>query len=714
MELRLTSPIGDLTGVGPKVARLLGRLQIVTVADLLRHLPLRYERELSESNIEQLTLDHICSARGTLMATRWVGPPGGRNAKGRFEATLQDHTGTVKLTWFNAAYLRDKLHPGQMLRVQGKVGAFGGYPQMVNPRWELIHEGDEPDARPDRLRPVYPATEDLPSTRIEPLIQTAYEAVKDQLTDPLPDSLRQSRLMPTLTDAYRWVHRPEDADQAAAGRRRLAFNELLLLQLGIAIKRHFNRTVLRAPALRWSPAMDRHIRERFGFELTAGQSEVVQQIVADLQKTEPMNRLLQGDVGSGKTVVALYALLMAVADRRQGALMAPTELLAEQHYLSITRMLEGSNVRIALLSGGSGSASSPVRKALQQQIEAGEVDIVIGTQALLTESARFKDLAVVVVDEQHRFGVLQRAAFRGGVKPNEQGTRPSPHYLVMTATPIPRTLSLTIFGDLDVSIIRGLPPGRTPIVTRVVDPGKADEVYRYVVQRVREQGDQAYIVLPAIDETGGNGASQAAPLKSVQAHVKMLTSKFGPELHVAAVHGRLKSDTREAVMTRFRAGKVQVLVATTVIEVGVDVPNATLMVVEHAERFGLAQLHQLRGRVGRGSHGRKSVCVFVAEPVTPDAQQRMDAIAGTTDGFKIAEADLEIRGMGDFFGTRQHGMPPLRVARIPEDLELLQLARRDAEAMVQRDPHLHQPEHRLLRRVLLQHHGESLGLIDVG
>ncbi len=700
LDITPSTPVKQLPGIGSKRAAALARLDIHTVGDLLRHLPMRYERHFAEGNIADLPAPgNIGSARGTIVATRWM-PSMGRG-KARFEATLQDHSDRVKLVWFNGSYLRDKLHAGMLVRVQGKVDYFAGYAQMVNPKWELLQLEKEPAAHVDRLRPVYPASEDLPSTIIEKLVAEVLPVVLPKLTDPLPIELMRDHAMPVLADAFRGAHTPlKDAD-AQAARRRLAFNELLLLQMGMALKRHHNRTALHSPAMRWTSAIDTHLRRRFPFALTGAQNRVIGEISSDLQQTVPMNRLLQGDVGSGKTVVALYALLMAVANRLQGAIMTPTELLAEQHFASISRMMEGSNVRMELLTGGRYTAKE--RNQVNQRIAAGEVDLVIGTQALLTESVRFANLAVVVIDEQHRFGVLQRAAFKqnGGM---------TPHYLVMTATPIPRTLSLTIFGDLDVSVIDELPPGRSPIITKIVAPEQSDKVYDYLVQRVTA-GEQAYVVVPTIDAAGHESA---APLKDLQTHVKWLREKYGASLSVEMVHGRQERDTREAIMQRFRDGQVQVLVATTVIEVGVDVPNATMMVVEHAERFGLAQLHQLRGRIGRGTHGRQSVCALIGQPVTPEADQRLGVMRETTDGFRIAQADLDIRGMGDFFGTRQHGLPPLRVARIPEDMALLNLAQRDAQSIVTNDPTLTQPEHALLRQVLLQQYGDTLGLIDVG
>ncbi len=755
-DLKLSSKIGEIPGQGKRRVELFGRLEISTVGDLIRHLPMRYEFETAEGPISELTLETLGSTRGMVVAARVVQGRGGP-MKSRFEVTLKDFSGTLSLTWFNAGYLQKKISPGMELRVQGKVKAFNGYPQIVNAAWQVVDPEEVVQKGKDRFKPIYPATEDLPSGKIERVMMDVLPKVLGQVQDPLPEGLRVERAMPTLSEAFRMAHMPANEDEAKAARRRFAFNELLVLQLGIAIKRHFNRTQLEASKLGWNAAMDAHIRERFPFALTEDQEGVVKEIIGDLQSEIPMNRLLQGDVGSGKTIVALYAMLMAVANRKQGAIMVPTELLAEQHYASISRILKGSNVRVALLTSGAVATTGVKKAQVLEDVKRGRVDIVIGTQALLTETVGFKELAVVVIDEQHRFGVLQRAAIRdrsrvetpggsgessvesrgasvgreeivsGGASgaTSEKANRNqsplrrgqampvklahSPHYLVMTATPIPRTLSMTIFGDLDVSTIKHLPPGRQPVATRAVGTDKSDDVYRYVAQRVAD-GEQAYVVLPAIDENTDEGAKQ---LKNVTSHLKLLKQKYFADKVVEAVHGQLSQEERERVMSAFRAGTVDVLVATTVIEVGVDVPKATMIVIEHAERFGLAQLHQLRGRVGRGPSKRKSLCVLIGDPVTPESDARLKAMVATTDGFKIAENDLEIRGMGDFFGTRQHGLPPLKVAKIPEDMDLLLTARRDAENIVKADPQLRAPELGLLRRVLIQQHGEALGLIDV-
>jgi ATP-dependent DNA helicase RecG len=722
--LRLNTPLSLLPGLNQARALQFARLGIRSVSDLIRHHPMRYERLWAEGPIDTLPHEGVGSTRGTITSTRVI-TRRGRLGKPRFQAVLEDHTGRINVTWFNSTYLQDKLHPGLAIRLHGKVRIHQGHPLMINPRWEPLNPDQPAPPSADRLQPIYHATEDLPSPVIEKVIQRVLPQLLPQISDPLPAQFVRDRAMPTLTEAFRMAHQPRDQDEAAAARRRLAYNELLLLQLGVTIKRHYRCSILHAPALKWTPAIDQHIRQRFPFTLTPAQDEAIRQIAADLQLDRPMNRLLQGDVGAGKTVVALYAMLLAVANRKQAALMAPTELLAEQHYLSIHRMLENSNVRLALLSAGQSTPGSRHRAALLRRIQTGQIDLIVGTQALLAESVQFHDLALVVIDEQHRFGVLQRAAFRQPTlapaqshptPPNReppQAThtpqRLSPHHLVMTATPIPRSLSLTLFGDTDISVISSLPPGRTPVRTRVVAPSQADKVYRYLAHRVAA-GEQAYVVVPAIDAAGHETATE---LKNVRAHVRMLTDRYCPHTPIAAVHGRLKAKSRQSIMERFRRGETRILVATTVVEVGVDVPNATIMIVEHAERFGLAQLHQLRGRVGRGSDGRRSLCVFIAEPTTEEAAQRMQALATTSDGFQIAERDLQIRGMGDFFGTRQHGAPPLRLARIPLDLDLLQLARRDAQSIVHADPHLAAPDHHLLRQVLLQQYGDALGLIDV-
>jgi ATP-dependent DNA helicase RecG len=702
--LRLDTAVQYAPGVGPRRAELFAKLEINTIADLVKHLPHRYEYQTGEALIASLPIGAVGTARGMVMNCRWVpgrGSPigrtsGGHGPNGRFTATVRDDSGSLDLVFFNASWLRDKVHPGITVLVTGKVVVYNDGRQMANPRLQVVGEEDTQPAADEKYRPVYSATEDLPTGQIERVVERVLPAVLSQIEDHFTAEYRAERRLPELREAYRVLHSPADEDQVRIARRRLAYDELLLLQLGFAVKRKHTRTQLTAPPLRYSEAIDKHIRVRFPFALTEAQDAVIKQISSDLQRSIPMNRLLQGDVGSGKTVVALYAMLLAVSSEKQAALMAPTELLAEQHFLSISRMLRESNVRIALLTG---SLTRPERSTMTRRIEAGEIDLVIGTHAIVSESIQFSDLGVVVIDEQHRFGVVQRALIRS----KSGGADRVPHTLVMTATPIPRTLSLTIFGDLDTSTITQLPPGRQPIVTKLVGDEKSDEVYKYAAKRIAA-GEQAYVVLPSIEESAAN-------LKAVNSHVELLRRTHFAGRIVEAVHGQLKRLGREKVMQRFRQGKIDVLVATTVIEVGVDVPNASLMIVEHAERFGLAQLHQLRGRVGRGT--RKSLCVFIADPTTDGGRARLEAIVGTTDGFKIAEADLTIRGTGELVGTRQSGLSTLRVAQLPEHMDLLMLARRDAEALIEKDPRLSAPDHALLRARLLKQYGEVLGLADV-
>ena len=460
-------------------------------------------------------------------------------------------------------------------------------------------------------------------------------------------------------------------DESNEGRRRIAYDELFLLQLGVMMKRHHRQTTLRSPALRWDDKVRSRIEARIPFTLTDSQRMVIEEIARDVTKTVPMNRLLQGDVGSGKTVVALHAMLMAVVGGAQAALMAPTELLAEQHFTTMAELLSGSSVTLALLTS---SLAASDRKELITEIGNGKVDIVLGTHALLTTDVVFSNIAVSIVDEQHRFGVHQRATLRN----KRVDDLTVPHTLVMTATPIPRTLSLTIFGDLDVSTISGLPPGRSPITTRLVLPEDASKVYLYFRELI-DMGQQGYVVVPLVEETDSG-------LKAVRSHAEKLEREYFQGKTLAIVHGRMKSVEREETMQAFREGKIDVLVATTVIEVGVDVANATMIVIEHADRFGLAQLHQLRGRVGRGS--LQGVCALIAAPTTDDAIDRLNAIVETTDGFLIAEKDLEIRGPGELFGAKQSGLAPFNTARLPRDLDLLRLARRKALQWIQKDPTL--------------------------
>jgi ATP-dependent DNA helicase RecG len=725
--LTLRTPLTEVKGITSFMSHGLSDLGITNVGTLVAHLPMRHEALEAETSIADLVIGQIGSARGEIAATRLV--RAGRSP--RFEAVVIDGADRLDAVWFNQPYMKDRLRPGMLVRLQGKCQRFGPGMQMVNPRVETF-EGDapQPAAGERRLRPVYPASEAIDSRAIERAVGKVLADALPLIDEHLPEPFRAERQLPALDQAYRMYHAPASEDEVLRARRRLAYDELLLLQLGVHIKRAHLRRELSAPALRSSEAIDRHIRERLAFELTPGQNQVVREITADLTRAVPTNRLIQGDVGSGKTAVALYAMLLSAASKHQSALMAPTEILAEQHHASITRTLRGSRVRVELLTG---STSKKDRAEILERLAAGEIDILVGTHALLTEDVRFHSLGVAIVDEQHRFGVHQRATLRG--KSAAAGRAVTPHVLVMTATPIPRTLAITLFGDLDISTIAGMPPGRSPIRTRVVAREVRDEVYAFVKSRL-DRGEQAYVVVPAIDpesqgrdeaqprartsggtKAGAEGgsarrASGAAAISGVTSVLKELTSGPLAGKRLAAIHGRLDRGERDAVMEKFRAGEIDALVATTVIEVGVDVPNATVMVVEDADRFGLAQLHQLRGRVGRGA--KESACILIAEALTDDARRRLEVVAATTDGFALSEKDLEIRGPGELFGTKQSGLPPLKAADLMRDRELLSMARRDASAWIDESPRLGKPEEKLIRRRLLKAYGTALGLGDVG
>ena len=697
-ELRLS--VQTLSGMTPDRLEGLQRLEIQTVADLIKHLPLRFEEHHGGVTIEEATAilgeddrnADLVTIEGEVASIRPI--RGWKQSKARVEISLEDETASLKINWFNQPWIAKKLHPEMHIRVHGSLSKYKGEVQMTNPRWEEIEPDENSVTIDGGLRPVYPANEYISSSTIATLIGEVIGVALPQIEDHFSVDECKRLEMPELREAYRMVHNPQSESESKEGRRRIAYDELFLLQLGVMLKRHHRQTTLHAPALRWDDKVRSRIEARVPFTLTDSQQQVIEEIAKDVTQTVPMNRLLQGDVGSGKTVVALHAMLMAVVGDAQAALMAPTELLAEQHYNTITEMLRGSSVSVALLTSSLGTKD---RKKLIADVSSGKIDIIIGTHALLTSDVVFSNIAVSIVDEQHRFGVHQRATLRNKRVDDET----VPHTLVMTATPIPRTLSLTIFGDLDVSTIVGLPPGRSPITTRLVLPEDATKVYSFFRERI-DNGEQGYVVVPLVEDTDSG-------LKAVMSHAKSLENEYFHGKRVAFVHGRMKSEDREKTMNAFREGNVDVLVATTVIEVGIDIANATIIVIEHADRFGLAQLHQLRGRVGRGS--LPGVCALIASPTTSDAMERLKVIVETTDGFRIAEKDLEIRGPGELFGAKQSGIPPFKAARLPRDLKLLSLARRNAVDFVQLDPTLANAE--LLRKRLLRKYGESLGLGDV-
>ena len=703
----MDKPIQYLRGVGPHRAELLSQIGIATVADLLEYFPFRHEDQGRPQTIDSLLLD----VPATVIAAVESVTVRGHFRNQTINAKLRDSTGVLLATWFNAPYLNEKLERGQILRLYGSIGLHNDLAQMTNPRVQWLNPDDEPATWDHaRLVPVYRGTERLNSLQIARMVETALGEALPALAETIPAPFLASRQLVGRVDAVRAMHQPRSMEEIAPARRRLAYEELFLMQLAIALQRRWTATHARAPQLPVTPKIDEHIRRRFPFALTGAQDKVIHEIVADMATERPMTRLLQGDVGSGKTVVALYAALVAVANRHQCAILAPTEVLAGQHFAGIDKYLVGSRVRRCLLTGKTPAAQ---RKDMLAAIEAGNMDLIVGTQALLEDRVKFDRLGVVIVDEQHKFGVSQRATLRGaGSKPRTRGhpagrpVEPAriPHYLVMTATPIPRTLSMTVFGDLDVSAIRELPPGRQPITTHLVRPRDEPAAWAQVRRRTAA-GEQAYVVYPLVEE------SDALDLKAATLEVHHVANDLLPGARVGLLHGRMKNTEKHAVMRDFSQHRLDVLVSTTVIEVGVDVPNATVMVIEHAERYGLSALHQLRGRVGRGT--QPSICLLFSEGGSETARQRLEVLCRTTDGFRIAEEDLRIRGPGELLGTRQHGWPEFRVANLIEDADLLLQARDDAAQIVREDPHLTQ-KYGQVRAELRRKFRDKVAFIDVG
>jgi len=689
-SLELDTPVQYVKGVGPKRAVQLAELGIHAVEDLLLYFPRRFDLRRQVQPIETLRGDEPAATVAGVVGETEYRPFGRRPF---LACVLDDGTGCVRLRWFHGGYLRDRIKSGMHLAVSGKASVYKETIQFINPRFQVIWDPAGARLDADELVPVYPASGPIPSGLLAKLVAFVLPEAERLFPRWFGQSFLSKRELMDRPAAIAAMHRPEDKGQWERARHRLAYDEFLLMQLGIALQRM--RAVSRpAHPVPSNDEIDRHIRARFPFELTAAQDRAVGEIVADLARPRPMNRLLQGDVGSGKTVVALYAALVAVANRRQAAIMAPTEILARQHFRKLQQYLAGSRVRTALLVGGQRAAE---KAEFLSRLAEGNLDVAVGTHALLTPEVRFRNLALVVVDEQHKFGVRQRSGFRA------KGH--APHCLVMTATPIPRTLALTVFGDLDVSVIDELPPGRGRTETRCLDAGELPEVIEFVRERLAA-GQQAYFVYPLVAATGKQ------QLTAAQDAYEELSRRAFPEHAVGLIHGQMPTRQQQDVMGRFAAGEVRVLAASTVVEVGLDVPNANVMVVAHADRFGLAQLHQLRGRIGRGK--ADAVCIFLAAARNPIAAERLRVLGETDDGFKIAEADLRLRGPGEFFGTRQHGLPELRIGNLIQDYALLRTARADAFAMVEADPDLSAPEHQVVRAEMIKAYGGRVDLIAAG
>jgi len=686
----IDSPITVIKGISLSLAAKFAKLGVKTVRDLLYFFPHRHLDYSQRKTISQLAEGE----EETVIANVWQAHETRLGGRRSTEAIIGDETGNVRVVWFNNPYLAKKLATNTRIVVSGRVSLFNGRHVFESPEWELE---DEELIHTGRLVPLYSLTRGLRPRQVRKLMKGVVDQWAWQVEDFLPSELRERCNLPELSQAISQAHYPEDEAVKAQARVRLAFDELFLLQLGVLSKKRDWQESQPGNPLSVKASVLETFLKSLPFELTTAQEKVLKELLTDLRKPQPMSRLLQGEVGSGKTVVATATLIVAAANGYQGAFMAPTEILAEQHFATICQLLsrvgeqEGEGflysysgllprpLTVALLIGDINQAK---KQELQQRIASGEIDIIIGTHALIQKDVEFSRLGLAVVDEQHRFGVAQRSALR------QKGF--SPHVLVMTATPIPRSLALTLYGDLDLSVIDQLPPGRQVVKTKWLKPGQRESAYAFIRRQVAD-GRQAFIICPLVEE------SEVIQARAAVAEYERLSQEVFPEMRLGLLHGRMSSDEKDRVMRRFRSGKLDVLVSTPVVEVGIDVPNATVMLVESADRFGLSQLHQFRGRVGRGTE--QSYCMLLAQNPSEIGRERLDTIEKTHDGFQLAEEDLRMRGPGEFFGTRQSGLPDLRMAKL-SDVALLELARSEATRLFQVDPALEKIEHKPLAKEL--------------
>jgi ATP-dependent DNA helicase RecG len=661
----LATQLQFLKGVGPKRAADLERAGLVTIEDLLYRFPIRYEDRSHLQKIASLRPGQVASIAGRVLACglRSTRRPGFKI----FEAAIDDGSGSLRAAWLNQPFLRDVFARGQDVVLYGPVEMRGSASlQLTNPQYEILDDEEGETIHTGRIVPVYEKSGAVTAKMQRRLVHEALQRVPAELPDPIPEDVRLRMNFPARYAALLATHfPPQDAPLdllnrfATLAQQRLIFEEAFLFQMGLIARRRSAAAERKPKPILVDDRIRESARRVLPFKLTNGQRQALKEIVEDMQRPQPMNRLLQGDVGAGKTIVALLAAIVAMENGLQAAFMAPTEILAEQHFGNIARLLQESRFRVVLLTG---STTTAARREQLADVASGAVPLIVGTHALVQGSVQFQQLGLVIIDEQHRFGVLQRATLRA------KGLHPD--VLVMTATPIPRTLALTVYGDLDVSAIRELPAGRLAVKTLAKPESRRDEVYAFLRSQL-EAGRQAYVIYPLVEE------SAKVDLKAATEMADTLQHDVFPEYRVGLVHGRLKAAVKDSAMKAFAAGEIQILVSTTVVEVGIDVPNAGVMLVEHAERFGLSQLHQLRGRVGRDRH--QSYCFLLYQsPLSDDARERLKAMAETTDGFELAEKDLELRGPGDFFGTRQAGVPTFRLIDLVRDRELLERAHEEA------------------------------------
>ena len=686
----LDQPAQYLKGVGPKRAQQLERLGISTARDLLYHVPRRYEDASTVARIGNVQIGMDVTVIGEVISKGVLPTRAGLKI---FQVVIRDDSGLIECSFPGQPFLDRTIKKGDVLLVAGPVRFYHG--RQIQPReWVILKEADDPDGGQGVVLPIYPATEGLS--------QRMFRKILEQNLDPLLEAVGAEEIfsdqeleeagVPFVRRALQILHRPESLVETEYARRRLAYEELFFLQLVHALAHHHATTARQGNALKRTDELVGALYRRLPFELTGAQTRALREIMDDLTAPRRMNRLLQGDVGSGKTVVALFAMLLAAENGMQSALMAPTEILAEQHARTLQKLVGDLPVKVVLLTGSLGAKA---RREALAAAASGEATIVVGTHALIQEGVQFHRLGLAIIDEQHRFGVRQRLALA------ELGQRPD--VLVMSATPIPRSLALTIYGDLDLTILDELPPGRQRIRTVYREPAARSRVHEFIREQVIK-GRQAFIVYPLVEE------SEKVDLKAATAEYEKLKEQVFSDLRVGLLHGQMSGDQKDKTMRSFAAGELDVLVATTVIEVGIDVPNATVMLIEHAERFGLSQLHQLRGRVGRGAE--ESFCILIAEG--GQDSERLEVFTRTEDGFEIARSDLRLRGMGDFFGARQHGVPAFRFFDPEHDDDLLARARARARGIVQADPALELPEHRRFRDVLLARYTESVRMYRMG
>ncbi len=687
----LNDPVKYLKGVGPRWEKLLAKFNITHIGDVFFHIPRLYIDRSTISAIEDTRPGETATILGDVVSFE------SRRTRKRMEiqtALIRDEDGGMMfLKWFKQPYLKKLLKKGVTIMASGEVSIYKGR-QMVHPDFEVMSDEETKGLHTGRIVPFYPLTEGMSQKRLRRIIDNGINLYLDHLQETLPSSLIQEEELLSIKEAIRSIHRPETMADSARGKQRLIFEELFYFELLLALRKKRLKAQVSHITIAKKQALLKKFMDLIPFELTNDQKQAVREIRDDFLSSSPMHRMLQGDVGSGKTVVAIIVSLMIIESGYQVAFMAPTEILAEQHFLSMGDILNTIGVSTELLIG---NTRTKEKERIYASLEQGTTDIVFGTHALIEKVVSFKNLGLVIVDEQHRFGVMQRARLI------EKGE--TPHFLVMTATPIPRSLSMTLYGDMDITTLKEMPPGRKEIITRLTGEKNRKKLYAFIREKV-DRGEQCFIIYPLVEE------SEKVDLKAATEMYEHLKKGIFKDIGVGLLHGRMKTEEKEAVMRAFKDKEIMILVSTTVIEVGIDMPDATIMVIEHPERFGLAQLHQMRGRVGRGD--KKSYCILLAPyKLTEEAEERLKTIEATRDGFKIAEKDLELRGPGEFFGTRQHGLPDLRFSNLIADQPILHRARKRAFAIINEDPQLLNEAHKRIRERYLEKYREMDRLGDV-